>query len=147
MSTTWALVADRSEARILERRGPSHPFHVVEVVHHPEGRLQAGEIDADTGGKPRDGASSAKFQPQERADEHAATVFAKHLAEHLRHARTVGRFERLVIAAEPTFLGRLRNALDPATKKLVAGEIHKHLLGAGDGELQPRLVEAAGHVA
>lgn len=132
-TTTWALVADRSEARVFERRSPKAPFVAVEALHHPEARIHAHEappvesVDAD--GTPRE------VLPVERApDEHTLDVFAKELASRLRRARTEGRFGRLVLAAEPGFLGRLRASLDDATRKLVTDEIPKHLLGVPDLE-------------
>ena len=65
------------------------------------------------------------MQSRELPHEHLASTFAKHLADRLRMARASNRFHKLVIAAEPDFLGRLRAELDEPTKKLLAGEVQK----------------------
>ena len=144
MTITWALVADRSAARILENRGPGKGLTVVESIDHPEGNLQDREVNSDKQGRSFDkgGMGRHAMEPHELPHEHIASVFAKHLAEKLRHARTEHRFERLVLAAEPTFLGRLRAELDEPTRKLVSGEVAKHLLGEGD----QHVAEALGKV-
>ena len=141
MTITWALVADRSEARILENRGPGKGLTVVEDIHHPEGNLQDKDVKSDKPGRSFDkgGMGRHAMEPHELPHEHIAHVFAKFLAEKLRHARVEHRFERLVLAAEPTFLGRLRAELDEPTRKLVSGEVPKHLLGEGDHHLTEAL--------
>jgi protein required for attachment to host cells len=135
-SITWALVADRAEARFFERRGPKAAFVPIEAHHHPEARIHAHESPPVTT-KDADGTPQQPLPIERAPSVHELDVFAKALAERLRHARTDGRFDRLVLAAEPTFLGRLRAALDDATRKLVTEEIPKHLVGAAD--LQERL--------
>ena len=79
------------------------------------------------------------LERREMPHEHEARDFARQLAETLRLARVAGRYDRLILAAEPKFLGLIREALDPATQKLVSREIPKHLLGPGDGSLEEQL--------
>lgn len=143
MTTTWALVADRSQARILENRGPGKGLSVVEDVEHPEGHWQDRDVKSDKMGRAFDkgGEGRHAMESPDLPHEHLANMFAKHLAEKLRTARAAGRYQRLVLAAEPNFLGRLRAQLDDATRKLVTGEVGKHLLGAGDRDIADHLAK------
>ena len=53
-----------------------------------------------------------------------ATV-ARSIADHLLRAHQDGRFERLVLAAAPEFLGTLRKLLDPSVASAIGLEINK----------------------
>ncbi len=141
MTITWALVADRSQARILENRGPGKGLSVVEDIEHPEGHLQDKDTKTDKMGRAFDkgGEGRHAMEAHELPHEHLASAFAKHLAQKLHDARASNRFEKLVIAAEPDFLGRLRAELDAPTSKLLTGEVPKHLLGAGDRDIAEHL--------
>lgn len=141
MTITWALVADRSHAAVFANRGPGKGLELVEEIDHPVGQLRDHDLKSDAPGRTFDRAGDARHavERHEAPHEHEARMFAKELARRVRTARADGRFTRLVIAAEPAFLGALRAALDDATRKTVTAELPKHLLGAGDGDLKAHL--------
>ncbi|MFT3925717.1 MAG: host attachment protein [Myxococcales bacterium] len=149
MEATWVVTADRAGARLLERnRDVREGYEVIEQVEHPEGRLRDNEIDTDRAGTSRTArgtsASSAVSHTMgggnaDSAHDHKAQLFAKSIAEKLQHARGAGRFSRLVLAAEPRFLGWLRDSLDPPTARCVVESISKNLQSVALGELANHL--------
>ncbi len=138
----WALIADRSQARFLSTRGRGKGFELVENIEHPSGRLREHDLDADKRGRTGDSGRSGGAHATESevsATEELAIRFAHTLAERLRHAHDEHRFEHLILAAEPRFLGHLRKALDANTRRTVTFELHKHLLGMGDRDIAAQL--------
>jgi protein required for attachment to host cells len=123
---SWILIASRTGARIIERQG--RELSLVQELSHARGRLRDREVDSDRHGRSssRTGASHAFGQP-ESPHEHDAKAFARELAESLRQGRMEGRYQRLVLIAEPHFLGLLRQALDDVTGRLVAATVSKDL--------------------
>jgi len=149
MDATWVVTADRAGARLLERnRDIREGYEVIEEVEHPAGRLRDIEIDTDRPGTSRTarGASASTTVSHtmgggnsSSAHDHKAQLFAKSIAEKLQHARGAGRFSRLVLAAEPRFLGWLRESLDAATARCVVESVSKNLQSVSVGELAHHL--------
>lgn len=71
--------------------------------------------------------------------EQTAIRFAKQLSALLDDGRTRNQFARLVLVAEPRFLGQLREALSPATAAFVAASLDKDLPGVEARELSQQL--------
>jgi protein required for attachment to host cells len=59
--------------------------------------------------------------------EHEAVVFAQKIATELERARGEDRFDRLIVMAEPRFLGVLRKALPSSLSSIVTAEVAKDL--------------------
>ncbi len=138
---TWLLVACRSGAFIYQRGSAVGPLSLVSHIDHPEGRLRDRDADTDSPGRSFDRGyfSQARhsMEPHEHPTEHAAAQFARSLADELAHARMEGRYQRLVVVAEPKFLGRVLGALDEPTRKLLAVQVPRDLV-----HLAPRDLEA-----
>lgn len=118
----------------------------VAELEFPEGRLQDREIVSDRPGRAQRRAQSRErstFSTAEGAHDHLTEVFARRVAGIIGEARAAGRFSALVLAAEPRFLGRLRRALDPVTRDLVAATVEKSFAALPDRELPRVLGEAA----
>jgi protein required for attachment to host cells len=65
--------------------------------------------------------------------------FAKDLAAELRLGRTERHVDRIVLVAEPHFLGLIRQELDDATSRLLASSVPKDLVKAGIEEIEARV--------
>jgi len=144
---TWILVADSSRARIFSMTDPDEMWTFVEEHDRPRARLRARELMADSGGRtaaPRTGMPAA-MEPHTDPTEVEADKFARDLSDVLEHARTQHAWKRLVIAAPPKFLGKLRNALDEDTSKLVEKSFAKELTGLSDHDLFERMQELLGY--
>jgi protein required for attachment to host cells len=124
---SWILTANRAGARILEKQGGT--LTLLEAIDNHQGRLRDRDIDSDRHGRSFDRATSARhaLSSSESPHEHLAKAFARGLADKLRQARLTGRFERLVIVAEPHLLGLIRGALDAVTARMVIASVAKDL--------------------
>lgn len=142
MTTTWILIAHRGGARLFENTGPGKGMKRVEDIPHPEGRLKNREINADKAGRAFDTFSRRHGMSQDQeATDQVATVFAKLLGDKLDKARSQNRFQRLVMVADPRFLGELRATLDKNTAALVNATLDKDLGGVEDRDLPKFLTD------
>lgn len=141
MNTTWILVAHRGGARLFENAGPGKGLTLVETVDHPEGRLKNGEINSDRPGRAFDkfGAGRHGMSTEQEPTERVAQRFAKELGEKLAQGRVQNRYAKLVLVAEPRFLGELRNSLDAPTTALVSATLDKDLGGITERDLPRHL--------
>jgi protein required for attachment to host cells len=126
---TWVVVAHRAGARILEHDGPGKGLTLLDRIDCPDGRKLEGEINTDRPGVlhgpgPGGGHPTTKRQS---AHEHVAQAFALDLADRLERGRQAQRFVRLVLVAEPHFLGLLRGVLDARTAKAITATVGKDL--------------------
>ena len=138
---SWILIASRTGARIIEKQG--RELSLVQELSHARGRLRDREVDSDRHGRSssRTGAASHSFGQPESPHEHDAKSFARELAGSLRQGRMEGHYQRLVLIAEPHFLGLLRQALDDVTARLVAATVGKDLTHVDLRQLAPHLPE------
>jgi protein required for attachment to host cells len=128
MNDTWILVAHRGGARLFENKGPGQGLKLLQDIPHPQGKLKSKDIGSDRPGRGFDsrGARTA-FQPEQEPAAHVAEQFARQLAGLLDDGRLQQRYARLVLVAEPHFLGILRAALSRETALLISAAIHKDL--------------------
>lgn len=141
MGTRWIVVAHRTGAQIFENVGPGKGLRRVRDVDHPEGRLRDRDIDTDRPGMARDPHVSGMtgFQRQQSAHERDAQRFATELGEILLAARNEHLFDRVVLVAEPRFLGILRAAIDRQTAKMIELGVAKDLASADERTIAEHL--------
>lgn len=139
---TWVIVAHRAGARFFEYAGRGKPLALIETLDHPEGRKLNSEIDSDRAGRIGEAAGKQNTADREQsAHEHVSQVFAHSIAEQLRQARNAHRFSRLVLVAEPKFLGMLLASLDGPTADMVVGRVAKDLAQTPDRDVAAHLQE------
>ena len=61
--------------------------------------------------------------PEETGRQHEIHRFAHQVGSYLNRAMTTGEFYKLVLIAEPTFLGYLRRELSAATRRSLSYEM------------------------
>ena len=130
MTTTWILSANRSNASLFESNWPGKSMRRLQDIPHPKGRLQNKDINTDKPGRSFDSMGQGRHSmgsDQEPID-HVAQQYASVLAELLNKGRLTNAYEKLVLIAEPKFLGILRAALDKNTALLVVQSVNKELL-------------------
>lgn len=110
----WILVANASRARLFSTDELAENWNLREEFHHEESRVHSRELknqpdnpNAGTLHKPSPEGQSNGRQKLEH------DRFARMLADRLEEALNQQAFERLVVAAPPEFLGRLRKAISP----------------------------------
>jgi protein required for attachment to host cells len=138
---TWILSASRASARIFEQKG--HELALVETIKHDAGRQRDRDVDSDRPGRSFDRTTGARhaLSTDETPHDHDAHKFALSLAQQLQHAHGEHRFSRLVLVAEPRFLGMLREALDTQTAHAVVASVTKDLEHMPPAELAGHLPE------
>ncbi len=122
MTTEWILVADSAQARLFSRRAERAELDEQQDWVHPESRLHGRELERDRPGRvfASQGPGRSDTRDSETPHRKEAERFAGELAEALDRARTENRFERLILVAEPRFLGLLRDHLSSETADHVA---------------------------
>jgi protein required for attachment to host cells len=142
MKSTWILVADNSRARIFTAETPSSPLEEIEDLSHSEGRLHDREITTDLPGKIKSaGAGGHTFEQPTDPKKHEAEVFAHSVANYLEDAHNANKFKQLLIIAEPSFLGLLRNQLPEQIKRLVSFELDKNITKHSAEDIRQHLPE------
>ena len=141
MTTSWVVVASRTGARIFEHHGPGKTLRLIESLSHPDGRRQDRSIGTDAPGRSYESGSvqTHPLRGRESPHDHCAQVFARTLGSRLATARHASSFGRLVLVAEPHFLGFLRGHLDAPTERLVTHRISKDLASVRADEVLAHL--------
>lgn len=142
MAKTWILIAHRSGARLFENRGPGKGIELLQNFDNPAGKLKNRELETDKSGRHAEGRSPNRhgYGHDQEPTMHIAELFAKQLAGVLEQGRVDQRFDRLVLVAEPKFLGLLRDSMTDSTTNLVTKALDKDLGGIEARDL-PRHLE------
>lgn len=136
----WLIVANSSLARIfkIEKR---HDLKEVKVLEHPESRLHNLDLVSDKPGRDFESAGIGRhaLEPKILPKRQEFAVFAKVIADYLENAHQLGEFESLYVAATPSLLGLLRQAMHPNIAKSIKGEIDKDMTQMKPQELPSHL--------
>ena len=137
--TEWAIIADASAARILERAAPGAAWaeRGDGEVAPPNPRTH--DQGSDRPGRVRESVGGARHAVEPRHDAHRAAkrAFAEHLAERLERAAVDGRI------APPHFLGDLRQELGRLSQARLAGSLDKDLVQHGLADIIAHLAAMA----
>ncbi len=144
MKKSWILIANRSGARLFENTGPGKGLTLLEAIAHPAGHLKNQDINADKPGRSFDSGGQGRHAlgKSESPTEHENERFAKELAVRLNDGRTHNQYSRVVLVAEPGFLGMLRASLDKQTAAMVEATIEKDLAYVPDHAIPASLGDA-----
>ncbi len=136
----WILVANASRAKLFATDERAERWDLREEFQHPESRIPSRELlghfdkgNAGTKHKPQ-----PEEQPDARQDlEHEK--FARELAHRLERGLNDHAYDRLVIAAPPEFLGRLRKAISPRVHQRLMLDMRADYVNVPDRELPERI--------
>ncbi len=146
MKLAWVVVADNTRARIFSADTASSPLSEIDSFTHTEGRLHDREITSDLPGKIKsDNGGGHAFEQPTDPKKHEADNFAHDVAQYLESARNGHKFETLLIVAEPSFLGLLRNHLSEHIKKQISFELDKNIATLGSDEIRKHLPQYLPH--
>jgi len=126
----WALIADASQARLLEREVPAGAWAEREPREFAPPNPLAHERGSERPGRVHESVGATRHAVEPRQDPHrvAKQEFAQHLADRLEAAARAKAFARLLLVAPPRFLGDLRQALGPETQARLRGDLDKDLV-------------------
>lgn len=141
MSDAWVVVASSTHCRIFSHHKHNAPLEELEDLVHPKARLQDRELTSDKPGRTFDRHGPGRHSMGHAVDpsEQESVRFAKEVSERLEAGRMAKAFDRLVVVADPRFLGYLRQELSPATRHCVAKEIPKNLAEADPASIRDAL--------
>lgn len=132
----WVLVAERSQARLLQALPGGMSLAEAENFEHPEGRLRNHELVSDAPGVSMgSGYSQSSPTQKEEPTIHETQRFAQRLAKRLAELRIAHPVTKVYLVAEPHFLGVLRAELDEATRRCVSGEVHRRLINETNADI------------
>ena len=146
MDAAWVVVADSARARVFRAESRIGALEELEAMVDNQGRLHDGDMytDEQTRRLELGGNSyhqSNDYEPPESHERVNARRFAKQVADYLRRGALDKRYERLVLAAGPEFLGVLRHELDGNTRSRLSLELPKDLSKMRADELRSYLPE------
>ena len=116
MGNHCLLVADAAHARIYTTDAAIRELELLRELEHPLSGAYARDLVTDQEGM---GWESSRDLGKEEA-----ARFARKIAQGLEDDFEAHRFEHLLIAAPPTFLGLLRLALDERVRRTVVAEFN-----------------------
>jgi len=145
----WALVANSGRARILEMRRKPYAFRSIAELVSEAQHLTSKDLVTDASGRVyhTQGPGTHAMQPRSDPQETAETQFTRNLADKLDKAANLGRFDRLLIVADPRTLGRIRTFMNKTVANRVADEISLDLVSLPQNQLEPRLKKLLGWAA
>ena len=126
----WVVVAESSHARIFHCEKAGAALEEGTALVHPESRIHAQDIHSDLPGRAFDSGGEGRHAMFSQTDpkRHEAEVFARELIAHIENARTHNKFDELILAAAPAFLGLLRERMSSALRQRVIHTLSKNLV-------------------
>jgi protein required for attachment to host cells len=145
--STWILVADAARARLYECDGSGAHLKQINDFHHAESRTKNHELVADRPGRmwqshvgPHPGrGSKSSMEPSISAKEAEHEHFARQLAATLVQGLNDHAYGRLILVANPDFLGLLRRFADEQVRKHVVASVDKDYTALTTPELLDKL--------
>jgi protein required for attachment to host cells len=143
MNATWTLIANAGHARLLQQEAGGR-LAMLHAYEHPASRLHSSELGDDKAGRELSGRGfgGAAFEPRVDAQHKEHLHFAQQLAQVLEQGAQEQRYDALELFASSPFLGELKDALGPATQRLLAGTHDVDLTSVGLAELPKRIAHA-----
>ncbi|MES1941284.1 hypothetical protein T5B8_13650 [Salinisphaera sp. T5B8] len=128
MAQQWIVVGDAARARIFGRNGAGSGLTLVDTLTHEESQAHEGDLRTGGKGEVHDSGGSSVHQadPQTSTSEKHADIFAKQVVERVKAGHNDDAFDALILVADPSFLGRLRDKLDGPLEKTVTKTIDKN---------------------
>jgi len=128
----WVVVADEASAIVYARASKSGPLHEVFSLANEAARMNTEQLISDSGGRSHDSKGKGRHtMTNEKVDpkKHAASKFAKQIAERIGRVMHDGSCRGFALIAAPRFLGILREAVSVATSAEPYATVDKEVVG------------------
>ncbi|MCW5722293.1 MAG: host attachment protein [Devosia sp.] len=127
--TTWILIANGTQARVLEHNGPGKGLTGIDGLDWSITPLQSQDINTDKPGRgfKSVGLGRSAMDPRTDPVEHREAEFVRSIAQEIDRKALEGAFDRLVLVAAPIALGNFRKFLSDHAKKAIIAELDKDL--------------------
>ena len=136
---TWVLVADASQAHVLQIHSLDGPLTAVPdldmVATDTHGFAR--DLNSDRPGRSFASADNRRSAMEPHEDPHQAAKdrFARTVADRINRACTARQFAQLVVIAPPHMLGVLRHTFSEPVRAATAAEIDKDLVKADRADI------------
>ncbi len=142
--TIWVLVANGGRARILEMSRKRGDFRELQYLESPSMHLANRDLVSDASGRTFHVRGPVGHSKTARSDAHeqGEKQFVRELVQRLERAMKAGRFDRLVITADPRTLGIVRKALSAELAARLELEMNLDLTGLPARKLEAKLRSA-----
>ncbi|HRD56186.1 MAG TPA: host attachment protein [Parachlamydiaceae bacterium] len=133
----WVVVANSTLARIFKAE-TIHRLKELETLIHPASRQHAKDLVSDKPGRTFESIQNGTrhaMEPKTNPQQVEFEEFAKFLSKYLDTACNDGLYKKLYLAANPLFLGLLRQHLKPKTMQLIKTQIDKDFTHMTPNEL------------
>lgn len=148
--TVWVVVGHRAGAQVFCHEGKE--LTLLQDFLFPDGKSKENKLVSDRPGRSFDSFSKSRgghqtggprhaMSSKESPSDHAMTVFSETIADWLESARKENKFDKLILIAEPRFIGRLKSHLSTPTLQLVISEKEKDYSWLKKPELERRLLD------
>ena len=140
---TWVLVASRTGACLFNTSALAHDVTLIQEIENETGRLKNQDINADRGGRglSRFGLAGDSKMKQNTPVKVETQKFIKSLATILDLGRSQGKFDDLILVAEPQFLGVLKSSLNPKISSCIIASFKKNLMNHRNHKVRDALNE------
>jgi protein required for attachment to host cells len=138
--TTWVLVADSARARLFA--SDHQQLEELQDFVNADARHPARTSTShDQRPRTQESIGSARhvIEPHTSPEEKISAKFAREISEALERGRTDWRYDRLILAAPPRFMGVLQHALSKHVRSLVTAQLCKDLTKLGSKDIQQHL--------
>ena len=139
---SWALVADRTAAKIFDCTGKGEIPTVVFEMKNPAGHSRERDLRSDRPGSSMHDRSLRRnsLGPSRSKRGHTTASFIESVVEKLERSKRARRFEELIVIATPRILGTIRESMPPRGALRIKREIRKNMLRIHAGAL-PRALQ------
>ena len=133
---TWALIANSGTAHVVANHGPAKGFETVGLTWKAAPPVEyADKPGIEKSGSMHGQVNLTNGDPKDAAETAFATLVAAKLTAHAQK----DSFDRLIVAAGPSMLGKLRAAIPPNVAEMILGELDKDLTHVGIQDLAGHL--------
>jgi protein required for attachment to host cells len=142
------VVADRGEARFYDAQHANSHLHLVGELTDPLAHQRDRDFKSDRPGRVFDhaagpgrrGAVGHHATGGENSPlRHEAEAFAHRIINSLEQAQQTDSFDKLVLVAEPRFLGELRDAMPKSLANKIVFQVDKDLVHQDDQAISKHL--------
>jgi protein required for attachment to host cells len=140
-TVTWILIADGTQARVVENTGPGKGLATVKGLDWSIPPLQTQDINSDRPGRSFSsvGPGRSAMEPKTDAAQHREAEFVRTVAQAIDTKAREGAYDRLIIAAAPIALGNLRKVMSDHVRKTILAELDKDLTKVPTPQLDKHL--------
>lgn len=135
---TCIVACSGSVARLWRSESRFGDWQALVEMRHPESTSRDGDLASDRPGRAFDSFGSGRhaMSPGSSAHQQELQRFALEVADYINNGVSSGAFEKVVLLAEPGFLGHLRNKLSGAAASAVIMSAPKNLASLDEAQIR-----------